>query len=604
MISRFLRISLAFSFALLLTQTQSFADDVQVSASVDATDITINEQIQLVIELENADQFPSFNLNLDKFAIISGPAKSSNFQWINGKSFSSKKISYTIAPLETGDLKIGPFEMMIDGTRYTTNQITVHVAKGSRPPSASRSGGDVSPEGESQSSSDDVVFIKATADKSKAVPGEQVTVTYEIYTRVSIRNYSIENLPDAVGFWKEDIATPKNPKLTQEVVNGIRYSKATIKKIAYFPTQSGTLTITPMPVVVEIQSSRRRSLFDDFFNGDPFGRGATKRLVSNPIKIDVKPLPTDNQPNTFTGTVGQFTMASTLDTNIVKIDEAVGLDVTITGTGNIPTVTLANPEVPASLEMFDPEIEKSSRVDGGKVAGNVTYQYVFIPRKEGTVDLPTIRFAYYDPDARRYRTLSSGTKTIKVLPQEQRQQITGSGFSREEVKLLNMDIRYLKTNPGQLRQAGARYYAHWSFYAVLLLSLGIIGGCTGYRYWLEEWGQDAAYMRRREAMKRANQRIKSAEAHEDKPEYFSNLSRAILGFIGDKTNIAENALQRKDVTVLLRDHALPDETITEIERFLDRCDAGRFAPVGQDQLTEEELVPKAKSLIQTLNQYL
>lgn len=590
---------------LFLTLTSLlFAQNVKVSVSVDATDISINEQIQLEFELENADEFPSFRLDLDKFAVISGPAKSSNFQWINGKSFSSKKISYTIAPLQTGDLQIGPFEMTVDGKQYTTNQITVHVSQGTRSQQANQNRGAGDRRDQGRVDSEDVILIKATPDKSRAVPGEQVTVTYEIYTRVSIRNYSIKDLPDAVGFWKEDIATPRNPRLTQEVINGIRYSKATIKKIAYFPTQSGALTITPMPVIVEIQSSRRRSLFDDFFSGDPFGRGATKRLVSNPIEIEVKPLPARNQPESFTGAVGQFTMSAALDTTIVKVDEAVGLNVTVKGTGNMPTVTLPSPKVPASLEMFDPEIEKNSRVEDEKVVGAVTYQYVFIPRQEGAITLPTIQFSYFDPDVQRYRTVNSGTKTVKVLPQEQRQQYAGSGFSREEVRLLNMDIRYLKPGPGQLRQAGSRYYNHWSFYLILLLSIGIVGGSIGYRYWLEEWGQDAAYMRRREAMKRANRHIKSATDHPGEPEYFSKLSKAVLGFIGDKNNIAENALQRDDIKALLRKKEVPEETITEVEGFLERCDAGRFAPTEEGQLTAEELAPKAKSLVKTLNRYL
>ena len=580
------------------------AEEVTVTASVDKTNITLNEQIQLEIELENADQFPDFRLDLDKFAIISGPAKSSNFQWVNGKSFSSKKILYTIAPLETGTHQIGPFNIIFDGKSYQTDPITIQVSDSPRnrsqrqSPTRAQSG-----ESSRSASDDDVIFIEATADKQSVYPGEQLTVVYKIYTRVSVRNYSIENLPDAIGFWKEDIATPQNPRLTQETINGTRYSKATIKEVAYFPTQSGQLTIEPMPVTVEIQSSRRRSLFDDFFN-DPFSRGATKRLVSNPLTVEVTPLPEEGQPNSFTGAVGTFKMTARVDTNRVTVDEAVGLTVTITGKGNIPTLTVKSPDVPDDLDMFDPEIEKQSSISGGRLQGAVTYQYVFIPREEGKLTLPEIIFSYFDPQSRQYRTLRSEQQIIEVLPLEEKARVAGSGYSREEVRLLNMDIRYLKPSLGQVRSTETIYYGDWKFYVPLFVALMLVGASIGYRYWREEWGEDVEYMRRKNAMKRAMNHIKQAQSRRQTAEYYSLLAKALLGFIGDKKNLPENALKTEDVKKVLQNTAVPDEKIQEVEQLLHKCDAGRFAPAVTEGADSDDLVVQIKSVLKTLNGYL
>lgn len=575
-----------------------------LTISVDRTTVSMDQQVRLTIEVQNADKFPDADLTLDAFVIVGGPAQSSSYQWINGKATSSKTLIYTLEPKKIGQFTIGPLVMQYKGRRYTSNKVTITVT-----PAASGQGNPTAPS-QSQSQANppasdisDVINVRAIPEKTTAYPGEQINVTYKLYTRVSVRNYSIEKQADAVGFWKEEINTPQNPMLSQEVIHGFRYNTAVIKRMAYFPTKSGDLTIAPLPVTVEVQASRQRNMFGDFFT-DPFSRTVTKLVTGNPILISVRPLPEEGKPAFFAGAVGDYTLTASLDTTETQINDAVGLSVVIQGTGNLPMVTLPKITPPDSLDMFDPEIEKNTNFVNGRLSGRIKYQYVFIPRKDGNVQLPEIQFSYFNPKTEQYHTLSSPTEAIMVHPAAQPNRVAGNGFSREEVKLINQDVRYLKPALGGLHEIGLYYYGRWQFYLTLLFSLAIFGASLGYRYWYEHWGQDTAYMRRRHAMKRANEHIQQAARSEQTTTHYSLLSRAILGFIGDKCNLSENALNTDQIVAHLHQRTIPEATVKETEDLLGTLNAGRFAPnIGSDGQSRE-LDTRAKTLLRDLNKYL
>lgn len=589
---------------LILIGHSVFGAEIQPTLSVNDNSITLSDQIQLTINLENASSFPSIPMDLDGFTVISGPSQSSSFQMINGKTSSSKKLIYLIAPTKTGNLTIGPLKFTYKGKTYQTNRVSVRVSK---PGSTSQNQQSTSNQNNASSTTNsDPIFVKAEVDHHSVYTGEQVTVTYRLYTRLNARSYNIEKQPDAVGFWSEEIPTPKQPTGSERVINGIRYSTFVLKRTAYFPTESGKLTLDPLSLTVEVQARRRsNSPFDDFFSNDPFfGQTVTKRVVSDPVEITAKPIPKEGRPASFIGAVGQFTLTSSLDTTTVHVDEAVGITVHLKGVGNISTIGTPDVQTQPHLDMFDPEVKKTTDIKGGELTGSIKYQYVFIPREAGTAKLPNIQFSYFDPLSKKFHTLETGSHTIKVLPLNKPAVAAGSGYSREEVKLLNSDIRYLKPKLSALKSMDSTYYSQWSFYAVLLLSIVVIGGSIGYRYWWERWGQDAVYLRRKNAMKRAKQRLSEANTKPKGKEYYSLLNRAVLGFIGDRCNIAENAFQTDDLTQILEKESVPDETIQEVKQFLTTCDAGRFAPNAQQDGYSEQLRTEAKQLVNDLSKYL
>ena len=216
---------------------------------------------------------------------------------------------YVLQPREAGKLTLGAATIERGGKQYSSQPIEINVVKGSAKPKQSAAAG----QSDCNVQVGDNLFLRATVDRSRVFLGEQITVTFKVYTRVRITNYTIEKLPAMTGFWGEELAVPQQVTLTTEVVNGKQYQAGLLKKVALFPTQSGTLEINPLEIICQVQMQNRKrtnDFFDQFFNDPFFNNVATSNInIKSPaVKITVLPLPKNNVPASFKGAVGKFNL--------------------------------------------------------------------------------------------------------------------------------------------------------------------------------------------------------------------------------------------------------------------------------------------------------
>ena len=184
-----------------------------VLASVDVNRISQSETIGFKIVATNVDGTPNVDISPlnNIFKIISGPAQQTNIQWVNGVMTSSRSLSWTLLPIREGKLNIPSLTVKIGNNSYRTNPIGITVSK-----SAGRA--DMSN-----------LFIEVTPDKRELYLGEQLTVTYRLYTKL---NLSIEDIeyPKSVGFWNEDLRGNQSPRFKDTQLNGVSYKVATLYK--------------------------------------------------------------------------------------------------------------------------------------------------------------------------------------------------------------------------------------------------------------------------------------------------------------------------------------------------------------------------------------
>ena len=306
------------------------AQDITFEASVDKNPVAVGENLTLSLILKNVQgggeklKPPEMN----DFRIMSGPMQSSSFQMINGAVSSSVTYSYTLQAKGVGTFTLGPASIEVRGSQYRTQPVTIEVVKG-----RSQSAQD-EPAGEDLTAQiGENLFLKASVDKARVRQGEQINLTFRLYTRVSVLNYAVKKDPAMTGFWSEDVETPRDISLATEVVNGKQYRVGVIRRMALFPTQPGKLEIAPMELqaTVQVQPRRSNDPFESFFR-DPFGRNVSATVRSEPVTITVSPLPS-GAPPTFRGAVGQFAMSAALDRRTTRTNEAVTLKITISGHG-------------------------------------------------------------------------------------------------------------------------------------------------------------------------------------------------------------------------------------------------------------------------------
>lgn len=553
---------------------QSFVASVsenQVSES-DRFEVTFTFEGKNINALKNFSA-PSFK----DFRVLSGPNQSTSMQIINGVSSSSLALSYILMPTGIGTFTIGSASIQSEGQTYTTEPLKITVVKGA-PKSKDDKGTSVSNEEIAKN-----LFIRASIDKNKVYQGEQVTVTYKLYTRLNIAaQMSVDKLPQYQGFWAEEITTPNNIAFTTEVVDGKQYRVGLLKRAALFPSQFGKLEVTPLELTIPVQVEKKKksnNMWDDFF-GDPFGRAEIIQYSakSNTLKVDVMPLPENNKPASFNGAVGKFDFKASLDKSTTKTNEPITLKLKISGTGNIKLLDFPQFELPNGVEKYDPKVnEQINRT--GVISGFKEGEYLLIPRIAGSREIPPIEFSYFDPVKRSYQTIKSKSFNIKI---EQGQNISsGNVADQRAVEQLDNDIRYIKTSFDDIEKSDDTTLQKPGFWIASIVPLLATIILVGWKRKQDKLSGNVQLLRYSRAEKVARRRFKKAkkllEQNQVEP-FYSEISQALFGYLEDKFRIpkAEFTLDRAAAELSRRN--ISTELIDKMKTNAEKCEYIRFAP--------------------------
>ena len=433
---------------ILFTSTGTLAQ--KFSATVDKTTVGQYDQFQVYFSFDGSDVNGLSNFRpptFSGFRILSGPNQSSSMQIINGKVAGSITYSYILQPTNIGEYSIGSASVVYSGKTYNTDQLKIKVEKGT-PQQQKESNG-----GYTQQELAKNVFILAEANKSRVFLGDQITVTYKLYTKLNIASPQITKLPSYEGFWAEELGPLQNINFEIGMYKGERYRVAVIKQVALFPSKTGTLSVTPfelnIPVIVK-KKKTGNDIFDQFFNDSFFGRTETVNYQarSNTIKVEAESLPI-NAPASFAGAVGNFTLKADLDKSNVVTNESITLRLTISGSGNIKLLKVPEPKLPAGLDKYEPKtIDNVNR--GSVISGQKIVDYLIVPRSTGEKEISPVEFTYFNPSTRKYVTLKTQPFKISVRQGIGGNEAVSQSFSKEDVKLLSEDIRYIKTSDFKL----------------------------------------------------------------------------------------------------------------------------------------------------------
>jgi hypothetical protein len=581
---------LFFSWMFILT-TISFAfataQNTSFTASVDRNRIAMGEQIEITFTLNGSGknfQPPPFS----DFLVLSGPNQSTNMQYINGAMSQSVAYSYVLQPRAEGKFTIGAATIESNGKKIQSNNISIEVTKGSpqqKQQQRQQSAGDAN----LNKQIGDNLFIKASVNKTSVYQGEQITATYKLYSRVNIVNSSIKKIPALTGFWNQEIDVPKNAQTT-EVVNGIQYQVFPIKKIALFPQHSGTLELDPMEAefVVQVQSRRHSGdIFDQFFGNVQNVNYPTK---SSPVKITVRPLPAQNIPAGFSGAVGKFSMESWLDKTETKTNEPVTLKVKISGSGNLKLIEAPKFVFPPDLESYEPKISDNITTGTDIISGSRTYEYLLIPRHVGEQKIPSFTFSYFDPEKQQYVTTKSPDFVLNILKGSEVLNSSTATLSKEEVKLLGQDIRFIKSGTTSFRKKDESFFGSIGFCALLFLPILLFAGFISYIRHYEKITGDIIMLRSRKATKIAKKRLAKAKILLDgkkDEEFYTEISQALWGFAGDRLSIPLSDLSQDSISTALKSRNVNDNSASKFISTLEHCEFARFTPSGSSVQMEK-----------------
>ena len=548
-----------------------------VRATVDANSISINETFTFKIEAQDVDKMPSANISslLDDFTIVSGPAQQTNYSWTNGKSTSTKSLSWTLAPNRSGRLVIPELIISAGGNKYRTNSIRINVKKSGTVASSKE------------------LFVLTEVDKDEIFMGEQVTVTYKLYTRVQLGLEKID-YPKSVGFWQEDLSTPQPPRFNRTSIKGVEYQVATLYKVALFPTKTGSLEISPMSVTAQVrtkQKNNRRSIWDDpFFNS--FNNRTIKKLIrTDPVKVKVKSYP-DGQPADFTGAVGDFNIRTWVDTSEVRMNEAITLNIELRGTGNINMFSMPEINFPGDMDVFPPNSSFEKEKLWDQYTGTILWEYILIPRGAGKYQLPRIQLSYLNPKNGSWNKTGAKPISFNVLPEEDNFISNTNGFTKEEISLLGSDIRYNTTKISDWVLRNEPTISIRSFSPHILAAILFLLPIPITRF-KDHRSNNASIRQSNKALKKA---LKNLKIPEEDP--FIQVSRVIYVYLKDRFFLSSEHLDPLSVKKTLKG-IIELEHLDSLIRILKLCDAGRYGPDASD--AENTILDDARNILYRLD---
>ncbi len=603
--------------------------EISVTAEVSRTRVTVDEALILTVTVSGSGlgDVPNPVLpDLQPFIIIgSTSSTSSSFNLVNGQLTSSRSVRfiYQLKPRRTGSFVIDAAEVTLEGVTHETTPITIEVttgAPGSSQPGATRaapSGGSsstaASPSQDAAGTPDleDTVYIRTTLDKKRAYLGEQVTVTYTLYTRLGLSNARYDVVPSYTGFWLEELFSAHHLDFMEEIIGGRRYAVAKLREIALFPTVTGELKLEPLSMICDVQAERsHRSLFDSFLSDpfDTFFSGTRQiRVVSGEQTVRVLPLPVEGRPEGFRNAVGDFSLKAMVDHATTEVNQPVTLTIELTGTGNLKTVE--DPELPPLGDFREYQSGNRAEYASGGLgfSGTKTWEHVLIPTVAGDHTIASLSFPFFDPDTDAYRVAATDPVTITVLPASGTQAAVVGMPHRSVVRQIREDIQYIKPESVFLGDQGEVLFRSTWYLLLHVLPVAAILATVLYRSHAHRLRRDTGFARRRRAKSTALNLLRRSREQLEQgalDQAFTGISNALYGYVADKCNLPTAGLTSPRVVELLRERGVDEEAAARVRDCLDACDLVRFAPTAQTAEHAGDLVDKARNGIESIESQL
>jgi len=588
---------------LLLFSLSATAQDVVLKVDYPAV-VTAGQQFNVAWTVNaGGGEFSSPPFN--GFYKILGPqtSYSQSTQIVNGKM--TREITYTyiyfLQSVKEGKFVIPPAIFKLKNKEYRSDSMRIEVVANASQVQNVQPGNALAAE-----KHDGELFVDLLVNRKEVYMGEHIAASVKIYTRVNLSGINELKFPSSNGFLKTDVETPQLKSLAEENVNGSVYGTGVIQQFLLYPQISGELTIDPVQISVLIQEKSAQS--DPFFSGffDTY-QTVPKAIASRPVKIKVKPLP-GAQPADFSGVVGKIDLKAVINKDSVNVNDAINLKITVSGSGNIKIASSPILKLSPDIEVYDPKVTESIKNGLNGATGQKTFEFLLIPRHYGDYTVPPVTYSYFNVSTGRYEKLT--TPEFSFYARKVTDQNTGitvyGGVSKEDVKYMGKDIRFVKSTPGKLKKAGTLIVSGRSFYSAYVFALFAFLTILFLRREHVRRNSDKTRVANRKAGKVAIKRLHKASVclkNKEIDNFHEEILKAVWGYLSDKLSIPVADLNRNNAITALTEKGIDEERLNALNRILDSCEFARFAPSASGSEAEtiyEETSRFIKSVENTL----
>ena len=541
-----------------------------------------NFRVAYTINTSDVEEFRMGGVQ-DGLEVIAGPYTSSqsSYQMINGhtSSSSSVTITYTLYAAKNGSFTIGASHALVGGKRLSSRPVKIQVSgHAQRTNGAPNMHGQDSYDqprmrtaGSAISGSD--LFIKVSANKKRVHEQEPILLTYKVYTQVDLTQLE-GKMPDLKGFHTQEVPLPQQKTFHTETVNGRPYKCVTWSQYVMYPQMTGRLEIPSITFKgIVVQQNRNVDPMEAFFNGGSGYVEVKKDIKAPGITLQVDPLP--QRPANFSGGVGKFNISASLDKKEVKAGEPITLRVVVGGIGNLKLLKQPVVNFPKDFDKYDAKVTDKTRLTANGVEGNMVYDFLAVPRNQGSYTIPSVELTYYDTGKNAYKTIKTQPFKVEVEKGD------GTSGESEDFASQDKDIHTIKLGKVEQHKANEMFFGSFGYWISLLMPLiAFVVLLIVFRRRAIE-NADIVKKRSNRAGKIATKRLRLANKlmlQGKQGEFYDEVMRALWGYMSYKLNMPAEKLNRDNIRETLGRHFVDDATIEKFTTALDECEFERYAP--------------------------
>ena len=541
-----------------------------------------NFRVAYTINTSDVEEFRMGGVQ-EGLEVIAGPYTSSqsSYQMINGhtSSSSSVTITYTLYAAKNGSFTIGASHAVVGGKRLSSRPVKIQVSgHAQRTNGAPNMHGQDSYDqphmrsaGSAISGSD--LFIKVSASKKRVHEQEPILLTYKVYTQVELTQLE-GKMPDLKGFHTQEVPLPQQKTFHTETVNGRPYKCVTWSQYVMYPQMTGSLEIPSITFKgIVVQQNRNVDPMEAFFNGGSGYVEVKKDIKAPGITLQGDQLP--QRPANFSGGVGKFNISASLDKKEVKAGEPITLRVVVGGIGNLKLLKQPVVNFPKDFDKYDAKVTDKTRLTANGVEGNMVYDFLAVPRNQGSYTIPSVELTYYDTGKNAYKTIKTQPFKVEVEKGD------GTSAESEDFASQDKDIHTIKLGKAEQHKADEMFFGSFGYWISLLMPLiAFVVLLIVFRRRAIE-NADIVKKRSNRAGKIATKRLRLANKlmlQGKQGEFYDEVMRALWGYMSYKLNMPAEKLNRDNIRETLGRHFVDDATIEKFTTALDECEFERYAP--------------------------
>ncbi|MFC3161112.1 Oxygen tolerance [Chryseobacterium arachidis] len=431
---------------------------VNLTVTPDKTSYTANEVINLtiVLEIEGSDYNQQTKLRLpdfSKFNLIGTGSVSNAFMDPETNTVVSQAVTrLALEPKQKGKLKIGSFLITINNKIYKTEPFDISIKEAEKKAVAVNT----------PASKD--VYLNMEVEDREVYQDQPTVAVLKVYSKNMDNFRKVKNihLPEKNNLEVYPISYAKSEIDPSDYGN---MASQILAVFMIFPNEAGYVEVPGVSASVNSFSHKNK-------------------IVSNKVKINVKKLP-EGSPEGFKNAVGNFKVnVENVSKEKAEVKKPINVVVKVSGEGNLKSMELPKIAESPDYDFFAPKITSKVTLATTGMMGEVSANYVVIPKKAGEIIIKTEPFAFFDPVNKEYVDLEHEDLAVNAFSHDQ---IMESRSTVEKVNeytntfLETVNTPVLKTTSLKVKEKNK---FHWNIlFTNLFILLGLVIAFLLFKTW-------------------------------------------------------------------------------------------------------------------------